>query len=226
VALGLAIPSLDCRSTPVDPIVNQVLLQSRAGLSKPTIRPYLSAMINTLFTKAGLPAMFLAALALFSAGPVHAGEFHYDDSTRSIQMKGTILAGDGQKFSALLRSHPETETVELLSSVGGEYNSSLQMSLEVKSRGLHTVSSNYCHSGCAYIWLAGATRSVVGSANPEIHLPYANATHEAYPKLTYAWLERLGLSSAFADAVVEAVGPDNNFVKLTPGFLTKFGAAG
>lgn len=182
-------------------------------------------MICSFFTKPELRAGLLLALTLLCAAPASGGEFHYNDSTHSIQMKGTILAGDGQKFSALLRSHPETASVELLSSVGGEYNSSLQVSLEVKKRGLNTVSANYCHSGCAYIWLAGATRSVVGSANPEIHLPYANATGETFPKLTYAWLEALGLSSAFADAVVQSVGPDNNFVKLTPGFLTRFGVS-
>ena len=182
-------------------------------------------MIQSFFTKPNLRAGLLFALTLLCAAPAFGGEFHYDDATHSIEMKGTILAGDGQKFSELLRSHPETERVELLSSVGGEYNSSLQMSLEVRKRGLSTVSANYCHSGCAYIWLAGATRSVVGSANPEIHLPYANATGETYPKLTYAWLKQLGFPSAFADAVVESVGPSNKFVALTPGFLTRFGAS-
>ena len=97
------------------------------------------------------------------------------------------------------------------------------MSLEVKKRGLNTVSTNYCRSGCAYIWLAGATRKVVGSANPEIHLPYGNASRQAYPQLTYSWFEALGLPSTFADAVVESVGPNNSFVKLTPAFLSKFG---
>jgi len=74
------------------------------------------------------------------------------------------------------------------------------------------------------MWLAGASRSVRGSANPEIHLPYSNATREALPGLTYAWLKALGLPATFADAVVRSVGPDNRFVKLTPAFLTRFGA--
>ena len=182
-------------------------------------------MIHACFTKTSLRSGLLFALTLLCAGPVHAGEFRYNGSTNSIEMKGTIHAGDGQTFSELLRSHPETESVQLSSSVGGEYTSSLAISLEVKRRGLNTVSSSYCHSGCAYIWLAGATRSVVGSVVPEIHLPYANATGETYPKLTYEWFEALGLSSTFADAVVQSVGPDNNFVKLTSRFLTKFGAS-
>jgi hypothetical protein len=183
-------------------------------------------MLNAIFTKPNRRAAALVALVLLCIAPAHAVEFRYNSATLSIEMKGKILAGDGQKFTSLLRSHPEAQNVELLGSVGGEYNSSLEMSLEVKKRGLNTVSANDCHSGCAYIWLAGATRSVVGSANPEIHLPYANATGETYPGLTYAWFEALGLSSSFAHAVVEAVGPDNRFVKLTPGFLTKFGSAG
>ena len=182
-------------------------------------------MIHRCFTKTSLRSGLLFALTLLSAAPVHAGEFRYNSSTRSIEMKGTIRAGDGQTFSMLLRSHPETESVELSSSVGGEYTSSLAISLEVKRRGLNTVSSSYCHSGCAYIWLAGATRSVVGSVVPEIHLPYANATGETYPTLVYEWFEALGLSSTLADAVVESVGPNNDFVKLTPRFLTKFGVS-
>lgn len=177
-------------------------------------------MIYAFFTRTRL----LFTLGLICSGPVQAGEFHYNGSTHSIEMRGTIQSGDGTTFSSLLRSHPETQSIELSGSVGGEYTSSLEISLEVKRAGLNTVSANYCHSGCAYIWLAGATRSVVGTANPEIHLPYANATREAYPKLTYAWLEALGLPSTFADAVVQSVGPDNDFVTLTPGFLTKFGA--
>lgn len=180
-------------------------------------------MTNARLGKTGLHNGLLFALALFCAAPVHAGEFRYQSSNRSIEMKGTIRVGDGQTFSSLLRSHPETESVTLSSSVGGEYTSSLAISLEIKRRGLNTVSSSYCHSGCAYIWLAGAKRSVVGSVVPEIHLPYANATGETYPELTYQWFEALGLSSSFADAVVRSVGPDNNFVRLTARFLTKFG---
>lgn len=182
-------------------------------------------MIHAFFTKAELRVGLLLGLALLGAAPVQGGEFLYHGSTLSIEMRGTIRPGDGTKFSSMLRSHPETQSVELSSSVGGEYTNSLAISLEVKKRGLNTVSSHYCHSGCAYIWLAGATRSVVGSADPEIHLPYANATGETYPKLTYAWLQALGLSSTFADAVVQSVGPDNQFVKLTPRFLSEFGAS-
>jgi hypothetical protein len=181
-------------------------------------------MFSSLFTKSNLRVTLLFFVPLLCARTVDAGEFRYNGETHSIEMKGTIRTGDGMKFSSLLKAHPETEGIKLLSSVGGEYTSSLEISLEVKRHGLTTVSSNYCHSGCAYIWLAGATRTVVGSANPEIHLPYANATGEVFPKLTYAWLEALGLSSTFADAVVQSVGPDNRFVKLTPDFLTKFGA--
>jgi hypothetical protein len=181
-------------------------------------------MIKPLSLKLAVRSSLFFAIALLCSGTTHAGEFHYNDSTRTIEMKGTIRSGDGLKFSSMLRSHPETEIVELLASVGGEYNSSFEMSLEVKKHGLKTVSSSYCHSGCAYIWLAGVTRKVVGSATPEIHLPYANATGEAFPRLTYAWIEALGLSSTFADAVVQSVGPNNNFVKLTPEFLTKYGA--
>jgi len=183
-------------------------------------------MFSAFFTRFRLRPALLFVLAVLCAAPAHAGEFRYNSSTNSIEMTGKILAGDWRTFSALLQAHPQTENVELLGSVGGEYQSSLRMSLEVKKRGLNTVAANYCHSGCAYIWLAGATRSVVGSEAPKIHLPYANATGEVYPKLTYDWLEALGLPSSFADAVVHAVGPDNQFVKLTPGFLTRFGAAG
>jgi hypothetical protein len=181
-------------------------------------------MINVCFTTP-LRSGLLFALTLLCAGPVHGGEFRYNGSTLSIEMKGTIHAGDEQTFSSLLRSHPETERVELSSSLGGEYTSSLAISLEVNRRGLNTVSSSYCHSACAYIWLAGATRSVVGSVVPEIHLPYGSTTRDAYPKLTYQWLEALGLSRKFADAVVRSVGPDNNFVKLTPRFLTRSGVS-
>jgi hypothetical protein len=183
-------------------------------------------MTHTFFTRSGPRAIMILALALLGAGAAHAGDFRYNGATRSIEMSGTILTEDGQKFSALLRSHPETENVALSSSVGGEYTSSLSISLEVRKHGLATVSSSYCHSGCAYIWLAGATRTVVGSVNPEIHLPYANATRQAYPKLTYAWLQALGLPSTFADAVVRSVGADNHFIALTPAFLARFGATG
>jgi hypothetical protein len=182
-------------------------------------------MLYACFTKIRRRSGLLFALALLCADAVHGGEFRYNSANNSIEMTGTIRAGDGQTFSSLLRSHPETESVELSNSVGGEYTSSLAISLEVKQRGLNTVSSSYCHSGCAYIWLAGATRSVVGSVVPEIHLPYENATGQTYPRLTYQWFEALGLSSSFADAVVESVGPENNFVKLTPRFLTRFGAS-
>lgn len=182
-------------------------------------------MLYAYFTKVRLRSGPLFALTLLCAGAAHGGEFRYNGANNSIEMKGTIHAGDGQTFSSLLRSHPETQVVELSKSVGGEYTSSLAISLEVKRRGLNTVASSYCHSGCAYIWLAGATRSVVGSVVPEIHLPYENATGQAYPRLTYQWFEALGLSSSFADAVVESVGPDNNFVKLTPRFLTNNGAS-
>jgi hypothetical protein len=182
-------------------------------------------MIQNVLNKIDPRVGLIFALTLLFVGAAHAGEFHYDSATHSIEMKGTILVGDGEKFSSLLQAHPDTENVELSASLGGEYTSSLAMSLEVKKRGLNTVSENYCHSGCAYIWLAGATREVIGSANPEIHLPYANATHEAFPKLTYAWFGALGLSSTFADAVVQSVGPTNSFVKLTPAFIAKFGGS-
>lgn len=181
-------------------------------------------MISTILTKLYRHLPLLIAVALLGAAPAHAGEFRYNAATNSIEMKGTIRVGDEHKFIALLRAHPETESVELLGSVGGEYTSALDISLEVRRRGLNTVSSNYCHSACAYIWLAGATRSVVGSESPKIHLPYLNETGEALPDLTYAWLEALGLSSTFADAVVRSVGPANDFVRLTPEFLTQFGA--
>jgi hypothetical protein len=180
-------------------------------------------MFKSLFTNIVRTAL-LFAVVLPWAGAAQAGEFRYNAETRSIEMKGTIRVGDGKTFSALLRAHPETESIRLLSSVGGEYTSAREISMQVKTHGLTTVSSNFCHSGCAYIWLAGARREVVGSANPEIHLPYKNETGEMIPRITYSWLDDLGLSSAFADAVVESVGPDNRFVKLTPAFLTKFGA--
>jgi hypothetical protein len=182
-------------------------------------------MLQAFFTKAhaGLALLFVAAL--LGAAPAQASDFNYNAATRSIAMKGTILVEDAAKFRALLRAHPETQSIELLGSVGGEYTSSLEISLEVKKRRLHTVSTSFCHSGCAYIWLAGATRSVAGDA-PKIHLPYANATGEVYPKLTYSWFAALGLSRDFADAVVSGVGPDNNWVKLTPAFLSKFGGSG
>jgi hypothetical protein len=182
-------------------------------------------MINICFTRTRLWGGLLLALTLLGAGPVQAGEFRYNSATLSIEMKGTIRYGDGHKFSALLRSHPQTERVELSSSLGGEYTSSRAISLEVRRRGLHTVSSSYCHSACAYIWLAGATRSVVGSVVPKIHLPYADATGEALPRLAYEWLGAIGLSDTFAHAVVQSVGPDNTFVKLTPVFLAKYGAS-
>jgi hypothetical protein len=166
----------------------------------------------------------LLATIILTASTSQSAEFRYDSSTASIEMAGTIRVGDDVTFVTLLRSHPETESVVLRGSVGGEYTSSLNMSLEIRKRGLDTVAAGYCHSGCAYMWLAGASRSVRGSANPEIHLPYSNATREALPGLTYAWLKALGLPATFADAVVRSVGPDNRFVKLTPAFLTRFGA--
>lgn len=180
-------------------------------------------MLQIFFAKARLGLALLFGFVLLCAGPAFASDFRYNAATRSIEMQGTILVGDGAKFRALLRAHPETENVELLGSVGGEYTSSLEISLEVKKRRLNTVSTSFCHSGCAYIWLAGATRTNAGDA-PKIHLPYANETGEVYPKLTYSWLNALGLPGRFADAVVRSVGPDNNWVKLTPAFLSKFGA--
>ena len=109
-------------------------------------------MIRVLFNKFDFRVALLFAMALLFADPAQAIELRYNDATHSIEMKGKILVGDGMKFSSLLRSHPETENVELSASVGGEYNSSLQMSLEVKKHRLNTVSADYCHSGCAYIW--------------------------------------------------------------------------
>ena len=181
-------------------------------------------MTIILLIKAHLRIAMFFVVAMSGVAGAHAADFKYNKSENSIQMEGRIFAGDGLIFRSLLRSHPQIETVELSRSVGGEYTSSLEISMEIKKRGLNTVSSNYCRSGCAYIWLAGATRKVIGPTNPEIHLPYADATREALPKLTHAWLDALGLSSAFAHAVVRSVGPNNNFVKLTPEFLTKFGA--
>jgi hypothetical protein len=181
-------------------------------------------MLQIFFVRTRLRLALALAMALFCLGPVHASEFHYNAASRSIEMKGTIVLGDGAKFRALLRAHPQTQSLELLGSVGGEYTSSREISLEVRKRGLNTVSTSFCHSGCAYIWLAGATRTVAGDA-PKIHLPYANASGELYPRLTYSWLAALGLPSRFADAVVRSVGPGNDWVKLTPAFLSRFGGA-
>ena len=180
-------------------------------------------MFNSFFTKFNWRIPLIFGLALLCAVPVQAGEFRYNSTTRAIEIKGTFHLGDERKFRALLRTHPETRTVKLLSSVGGEYTSALEISLAVKRAGLNTIAAGYCHSGCAYIWLAGASRAVVGADAPKIHMPYANATGEAYPHLTYAWLEALGLSAGFADAAVQSVGPDNRFVRLTPAFLKQFG---
>ncbi len=179
-------------------------------------------MFYTIFTRAA-SALILALLPL-CVTPSHASEFRYNETARSIEMKGTIRVGDEVAFSSLLRSYPGTQSVTLLGSVGGEYTSALEISLEIKRYGLKTVSSHYCHSACAYIWLAGASREVTSAAYPKIHLPYLNSTGQALPKLAYAWIKALGLPRALADAVVDGIGPDNAFVKLTPAFLAKSGA--
>ena len=182
-------------------------------------------MFHTIFNRFISIVSIVAILVMAAAVPVQAAEFHYSSKANAIVMQGTIRMGDGAKFKVLLRHHPQANSVILTKSVGGEYANSLEMSLEVQRRGLNTIAVDYCRSGCAYIWLAGARREVVRAANPEIHLPYANATGETFPNLTYAWLDALGFPSRFAYAVVKSVGPDNRFVKLTPEFLIKFGAA-
>jgi hypothetical protein len=80
-----------------------------------------------------------------------------------ISIAGTIWVGDAAKFKRVVEENNITKAIVDLSSTGGAMLEALSIGYQVKDRGLSTRTVNLCTSACAFIWLAGRERNLIGS---------------------------------------------------------------
>jgi hypothetical protein len=115
----------------------------------------------------------------------------------------------------------------VLDSPGGASLTAIKMGLYIRSRGFKTaVADNaFCTSGCALLWLAGATRFVGKHSHLGLH---SAATMGAVPgknvyfnRLVTDYITQLGYSPEFAEYAVKA--PPQSMTWMTGADAKKYG---
>jgi hypothetical protein len=105
---------------------------------------------------------------------------------------------------------PQTKTVYLLSP-GGYLAPSLRIAGVVRDRGLETVVAyaTFCASGCAIIWLAGATRRILAGGRVGLHSASTDrrTRSAAGNEAMIGYLRQLGTVPQLVLALIEVTPP-------------------
>lgn len=116
---------------------------------------------------------FIVSILLFLMffSPAISAEFSYNDNTQTLTLVGDIVASDYFRLSSALAVN-DVKYLKMTSR-GGDFSAGLNMGLLIKEYNVGTVASAYCHSSCAYMWLAGQPIMYNLDDIPEvgIHMP-------------------------------------------------------
>lgn len=85
---------------------------------------------------------------------------YHEEDLSTIYLDGEIDSGSLWKFASLLDNVPDATTI-LLNSPGGEVYAALILAKQIERMGLHTVVLGECYSACAFLYFAGANRTVL-----------------------------------------------------------------
>jgi hypothetical protein len=139
----------------------------------------------------------LAAL-LASASPCAGAsiELYRDQQPPVIFIDGTLEPKDLDGF--LARTQGLKEAIVRLKSVGGSILPAMAIGREVRKLGFSTEVTEYCHSACSLIWMAGNRRYFPPGSRVGFHQPIdRNRAASIYGvALEASYLARLGFSDA------------------------------
>jgi ATP-dependent protease ClpP protease subunit len=151
-----------------------------------------------------------AALAFFlSASSSNAEQhreyhpfFYHEEDLSTIFLDGAIDSMILWRFANLLDNVPNVTTI-VLNSPGGEVYSALILAKQIERMGLHTVVMGQCHSACAFLYFAGANRTVA-AGTVGVHQISSTSQDMVSGQMTLAdILELMETYSVPADVIVE-----------------------
>ncbi len=88
----------------------------------------------------------------------------------TLYINGTITAGTGERFLALINKHPKVDQISLTSS-GGRIETAAQIGNLVKMRNLSTIAVRECESACTLIFFSSKNRALDVDAALGFHSP-------------------------------------------------------